>query len=245
MKGVVLAGGTGKRLTPLTKVTNKHLLPVYNKPMIYYPLRTLVRSGIKDITIVLGGESVGDFVKLLGDGEYFGVNLTYVYQKKSGGIAEALALVEHIVEGHKIVVILGDNVFEDTFKKEVEEFERDDLDCCLFLKPVDDPERFGVAYIEDKRIVSIKEKPINPKSDLAVTGMYFYNETIFDVLKTVKKLYGRSKRGEFEISDVNNFYIRNGLLGYKIVDGFWSDAGTFDTLLRSSNFVKHNLAPSF
>jgi len=239
VRGVVLAGGTGTRLYPLTKVTNKHLLPVYDEPMIYKPLKTLINSGIKDITIVLGGESVGDFIKLLGDGSELGCRLSYVYQQQAGGIAEALYLTKPILEGCRLAVILGDNIFEDTFPDEVREFEKEFYDCCLFLKDVPDPQRFGVAEICDNIIVNIEEKPKIPKSNLAVTGLYFFDESIFDVIEKVLETKGYSKRGELEITDVNNFYIKNGLPVYCEVNGFWSDAGTFDTLMRSSIFSHH------
>jgi len=240
MKGVILAGGTGSRLLPLTKVTNKHLLPIYNEPMIYKPIRTLVKSGITDIVVVLGGESVGDFIKLLGDGSELGAKLTYVYQQRAGGIAEALYLTKHIVEGHKIAVILGDNIFEDTFEAEVYEFEKDQwVSCFLFLKKVKDPERFGVAELgEDGLILGIEEKPKKPKSNYCVTGLYFYNKNIFDVIEKVIKYIGYSERGELEITDVNNFYVKRAITLSTVVEGFWSDAGTFDTLLRSSNFTR-------
>jgi len=240
MKGVILAGGTGSRLLPLTKVTNKHLLPIYNEPMIYKPIKTLVNSGITDIVVVLGGESVGDFIKLLGDGSELGAKLTYVYQQRAGGIAEALYLTKDIVEGHKIAVILGDNIFEDTFEKEVIRFMSVDwMDSFLFLKEVPDPERFGVAEVgEQKQILSIEEKPKNPKSNYCVTGLYFYNVGIFNVIEKIIKEIGYSDRGELEITDVNNHLIKHGFIASKVVEGFWSDAGTFDTLLKSSNFTR-------
>lgn len=243
VKGVILAGGTGSRLFPLTAVTNKHLLPVYNEPMIYKVIKTLLNSGIDDITIVLGGESVGDFVKLLGDGSKLGVKLTYVYQSKSGGIAEALYTTKRILEGHKIAVILGDNIFEDSFRNEMFDFiYHSDYECFLFLKDVDDPERFGVAELSDDCIVQhIEEKPKNPISNYAVTGLYFYDEKIFDVIEKVMKETGYSSRGELEITDVNNYYIRNGKTKSMIVKGFWSDAGTMVTLLKSSNFIKNRV----
>jgi len=239
VKGVVLAGGTGSRLFPLTDVTNKHLLPVYNKPMIYNPIKTLVNSGITDITIVLGGESVGDFIKLLGDGSKFGAKFNYVYQQKSGGIAEALFLTESIVKGNKIAVILGDNIFEDTFKDEISHFTKYSFnECCLFLKEVKDPERFGVAKLRGFKLISIDEKPESPLSNLAVTGLYLYDEKIFDIIRQVLYEKGYSERGELEITDVNNIYINRKRTTYSKVKGFWSDAGTFDTLLKSSNFIK-------
>ncbi len=208
--------------------------------MIYKVIKTLTNSRIHDITIVLGGESVGDFIKLLGDGSKFGANFNYVYQKKAGGIAEALSLTKNIVEGHKIAVILGDNIFEDTFEKEFIEFEETNKhDCILFIKEVDDPTRFGVAELDkDFLIKNIEEKPKIPKSSYAVTGLYLYNEKIFDIIQEVINEIGYSSRGELEISDVNNQYIRRGKTISKKVKGFWSDAGTFDTLLKSSNFIK-------
>ncbi len=240
IKGVILAGGTGSRLSPLTKVTNKHLLPVYDEPMIYKVIKTLTSSGIKDITIVLGGESVGDFVRLLGDGSEFNANFNYVYQQRPGGIAEALYLTKNIVKGHKIAVILGDNIFEDAFKSEIEEFEKsNEHQCCLFLKKVEDPQRFGVAELNnDNTIKSIEEKPKIPKSNYAVTGLYLYNENIFDLIKKIINEIGYSDRGELEITDVNNYYVKINKAKAIFVKGFWSDAGTFDTLIKSSNFVK-------
>jgi len=238
VKGVILAGGTGTRMSPLTNVTNKHLLPIYNEPMIYKVIKTLVKSGIDDITIVLGGESVGDFIRLLGNGSEFGAIFTYVYQKGAGGIAEALNLTKRIVEGYKITVILGDNIFEDTFEEEVLKFRSSNKDeCYLFLKEVPDPERFGVAELdEDGTIKEVEEKPKSPKSNLAVTGLYFYDEKIFDVIDEIIRTKGYSARGELEITDVNNYYIGRGKTKARRVEGFWSDAGTFDTLVRSSNF---------
>ncbi len=240
IKGVILAGGAGSRLSPLTKVTNKHLLPVYDEPMIYKVIRTLTKSGIKDITIVLGGESVGDFIRLLGDGNEFNAKFNYVYQQKAGGIAEAIYLTKKIVKGHKIAVILGDNIYEDIFRSKITTFENsNEYQCCLFLKKVKDPERFGVAELsEDNTIKHIEEKPKIPKSNFAVTGFYLYNEKIFDVIKEITDKIGYSKRGELEITDVNNYYVKNFKTKAIIVDGFWSDAGTFDTLIKSSNFIK-------
>ncbi len=240
IKGVILAGGIGSRLSPLTKVTNKHLLPVYDEPMIYKVIKTLTNSGIKDITIVLGGESVGDFVRLLGDGNEFNANINYVYQQQAGGIAEAISLTEKIVKGHKVAVILGDNIFESVFKSEIEIFENSsDFQCYLFLKEVNDPERFGVVELnEDNTIKQIEEKPKIPKSNYVVTGFYLYDEKIFNVIKYVTDKSGYSKRGELEITDVNNYYVKNFKTKAITVDGFWSDAGTFDTLIKSSNFIK-------
>ena len=243
IKGVILAGGTGSRLSPLTKVTNKHLLPVYDEPMIYKVIKTLTNSGIDDITIVLGGESVGDFIRLLGDGSEFNASFSYVYQKKAGGIAEALYLTKNITEGNKLAVILGDNIFENIFKSEIEEFkETKEYQCCLFLKKVEDPERFGVAVLNGNgNIKLIEEKPKNPKSNYAVTGLYLYDKTIFKVISNVIDKIGYSKRGELEITDVNNYYIKNSKTKAIMVDGFWSDAGTFETLIKSSNFIQSML----
>ncbi|MFW9821465.1 MAG: sugar phosphate nucleotidyltransferase [Candidatus Thorarchaeota archaeon] len=240
IKGVILAGGTGSRLSPLTKVTNKHLLPVYDEPMIYKVIHTLTASDIKDITIVLGGESVGDFVRLLGDGNEFNANFSYVYQQRPGGIAEALYLTRKIVKTHKVAVILGDNIFEDNFKTEINEFEKTrNIDCVLFLKEVEKPERFGVAELNEKGIIiNIEEKPKVPESNYAVTGFYLYDEKIFDIIKKVMVDVGYSSRNELEITDVNNYYIKKGKTKIKIIQGFWSDAGTFKTLLNSSNFIQ-------
>jgi glucose-1-phosphate thymidylyltransferase len=239
IKGVILAGGTGSRLLPLTKVTNKHLLPVYDEPMIYKVLKTLSNSGITEIVILLGGESVGDFVRLLGGGEEFGVKIMYVYQKGAGGIAEALNLTKPIVEGSDVAVILGDNIFEDTFTDEIKQFEKDTKnDCYLFLKEVEDPHRFGVAEVDKQgKILSIEEKPKQPKSNLAVTGLYLYRKDVFQRIQNVIDSIGYSHRGELEITDVNNLYVKDGKVKAIKVNGFWSDAGKFETLLKSSNFV--------
>ena len=239
MKGVILAGGTGSRLYPLTHATNKHLLPIYDKPMIYHVINTLTKSGITDITIVLGGESVGDFIRLLGDGNKHGATFSYVYQETPGGIAEALYLTKPIIEGEKIAVILGDNIFEETFETEINYFKNTDCNCLLFLKEVDEPERFGVvAFDKEGMIDSIEEKPEKPKSNKAVTGLYFYDENVFNVIQKIILDVGYSKRGELEITDVNNYYINNYKTQGRLLEGFWSDAGTFDTLLKTSNFIK-------
>ena len=208
--------------------------------MIYKIIKTLTNSGIADITIVLGGESVGDFIRLLGDGSDFGANFSYVYQQRAGGIAEALYLTRKIVKGHKVAVILGDNIFEHNFKSEIEEFKTTEkYDCYLFLKEVDDPERFGVAELnDDGTIKSIEEKPIKPKTRYAVTGFYLYDKNIFDLIKKVMTEIGYSERDELEITDVNNYYVKNGKTKAILVNGFWSDAGKFETLLKSSNFIK-------
>lgn len=208
--------------------------------MIFKVIRTLTSSGIKDITIVLGGESVGDFIRLLGDGSEFGVTFSYIYQQEAGGIAEALYLTENIVKGDKVAVILGDNIFEESFESEFNSFQdSEENNCCLFLKKVSDPQRFGVAELnDDLTIKQIEEKPKLPKTHYAVTGLYLYDKSLFDVIKDVIKEIGYSSRGELEITDVNNFFIRSGKTKSVIIRGFWSDAGTFDTLLKSSNFIQ-------
>jgi len=243
MKGIVLAGGTGSRLHPLTLVTNKHLLPVYDEPMIYKPLKTLINSGITDIMIILGGESVGDFVRLLGSGQDFNASFTYRYQDRAGGIAEALSLARDFSRGEKIAVILGDNVFGDSFGKAVSDFEHDEENgCYLFLKRVPDPKRFGVAELDDEgKIISIEEKPQYPRSDLCVTGLYFYDEHAFEHIDEVIEKIGYSARGELEITDVNNIYVKKRTARPILFDGFWSDAGKFETLLHSSNHVAGKL----
>ncbi|MGA2324856.1 MAG: sugar phosphate nucleotidyltransferase [Bryobacteraceae bacterium] len=234
MKGVVLAGGTGSRLFPLTKITNKHLLPIYDKPMVYYPIRTLVDAGIRDIMIVTGGRNAGDFLRLLGNGKEFGLaHLSYAYQEGEGGIAEALALAEHFADGHQICVILGDNLIEGTIRHAVEGFAAQQQGARILLKEVPDAERFGVAEIEGDRIVSIEEKPPRPKSNYAVTGIYLYDATVFEKIRTLVP----SARGELEITDVNNAYIREGTMTFSYLEGWWTDAGTFESLLRAGNLV--------
>lgn len=242
MKGVILAGGLGTRLLPLTRVTNKHLLPVYKKPMIYYPLETLVNAGIKEIMIVTGGESAGDFLKLLGNGKEFGLKeIHFSYQEGSGGIAEALGLAEDFADGGKIVVVLGDNIIEDNISSFVKEFENQEFEIFgrrlggakIFLKEVSNAERFGVAEIKNNRIIKIEEKPEKPKTNLAVTGLYMYDHQVFEIIKKLKP----SERGELEITDVNNFYLQQNTLTYEILKGFWTDAGTFDSLLRATILV--------
>ena len=234
MKGIILAGGLGKRLEPLTKITNKHLLPVYDKPMIYYPLKTLTEAGISDILLVTGGNNAGDFLRLLGNGNQFGLkHINYTYQQGEGGIAEALGLAKHFADNGKIVVILGDNIIGGSIKKAVSEFETQTKGAKLLLKEVSDPERFGVAEIEDNRILSIEEKPKKPKSNYIVTGIYMYDNQVFDIIKGLKP----SGRGELEITDVNNAYIKKGNLTFDFLDGWWSDAGTFDSLLRVNNLA--------
>lgn len=235
MKGVILAGGLGSRLFPLTKVTNKHLLPVYDRPMIYYPIQTLVDAGIRDILLVTGGNSAGDFLRLLGNGKEFGLRrIHYAYQEGEGGIAHALALAEHFVDNDKCVVILGDNIFEDDIRPYVAKFERQKSGARLLLKKVPDPHRFGVAEFKNGKVTGIVEKPAKPKSSYAVVGAYMYDPAIFDIIKTLKP----SRRGELEITDVNNAYLRRSELEYDILKGFWSDAGTFESLFRANFLIK-------
>lgn len=234
LKGVILAGGLGTRLYPLTKITNKHLLPIYGKPMIYYPIQTLVDAGIKDILVVTGGMHAGEFLRLLGDGAEFGLkHINYTYQEGEGGIAEALQLARYFADNDRIVVILGDNIIEKSIKGAVEDFMKQSSGARILLKKVEDPERFGVAEFKGKKIVSIEEKPKRPKSDFAVTGIYMYDQKVFEIIKTLKP----SRRGELEITDVNNAYIRKGELEYSILNGWWTDSGTFDSLLRANNLV--------
>ena len=224
MKGIVLAGGTGSRLFPLTKITNKHLLPIYDKPMIYYPIQTLVDAGIRDILVVTGGKNSGDFLRLLANGKEFGLkHIDYTYQEGEGGIADALALAEHFADGDKICVILGDNIIEGSIRAAVEDFRQQERGAQILLKEVPDAERFGVAEIEGDRIVGIEEKPKQPKSNYAVTGIYMYDATVFDKIRTLVP----SGRGELEITDVNNAYIREGSMTFSYLDGWWTDAGTF------------------
>ena len=234
IKGVILAGGLGSRLAPLTKVTNKHLLPVYRKPMVYYPIEKLVAGGIREIMLVTGGPFAGDFLKLLGNGRQFGLrDLHYTYQEGEGGIAEALGLCEQFVEGDRVCVILGDNIFAGTLGPGLENYMQQKSGAKVFLKEVNDPQRFGVADVRDGKIAGIEEKPKKPKSKLAVTGVYMYDEQVWKVIKTLKP----SGRGELEITDVNNFYAKQGTLTYETLEGFWSDAGTFESLLRANNLV--------
>ncbi|HDP16347.1 MAG TPA: spore coat protein [Candidatus Omnitrophica bacterium] len=234
MKGIILAGGLGKRLEPLTRITNKHLLPVYNKPMIYYPIQTLVDAGVKDILIVTGGNHAGKFLHLLGNGKEFGLkHINYTYQKGEGGIAEALALAEHFSDNDKIVVMLGDNIIESSIKKYADDFIKQPKGAKILLKEVNDPERFGVAEIKGNKILKIREKPKNPKSNYAVTGIYMFDAGVFDIIKTLKP----SDRGEFEITDVNNDYISRGEMTFDILDGWWTDCGTHESLLKASNLI--------
>ena len=234
MKGIVLAGGTGTRLLPLTKITNKHLLPIYDRPMVYYPIQTLVNAGIRDIMIVTGGRNAGDFLRLLGNGKQFGVvHLNYAYQEGEGGIAEALALAEHFADGDRICVILGDNIIEGSIREAVQAFEKQAAGARILLKQVPDAGRFGVAELRDSRVVGIEEKPKQPKSDYAVTGIYLYDRSVFDKVRVLVP----SDRGELEITDVNNAYIGEESLEFSFLEGWWTDAGTFDSLLRAGNLV--------
>jgi len=234
LKGVILAGGLGSRLAPLTKISNKHLLPVFNKPMIYYPIETLVDAGITDILIVTGGTHAGEFLRLLGNGAKFGLtHINYTYQEGEGGIAEALRLAKHFADNDKIVVILGDNIIEKSIKKQVDEFKRQNTGARILLKKVSDPQRFGVVGFKGGKITSIEEKPKKPKSNYAVTGIYMYDTQVFKIIKTLKP----SHRGELEITDVNNAYLKKGELEHSMLDGWWTDAGTFESLLRANNLV--------
>lgn len=234
MKGVILAGGLGSRLHPLTKITNKHLLPVHDQPMIYYPIRTLINAGIEDIMIVTGGNSAGDFLRLLGNGKEFGLkHLNYTYQEGEGGIADALSLVEHFADDEPICVVLGDNIIEGNIRTAAEEYEQQGKGAKILLKKVPDPQRFGVPEIDGNKVLQIEEKPSSPKSDFAVIGIYFYDSTVFDIIKTLVP----SGRGELEITDVNNHYINRGEMTWNELEGWWTDAGTFDSLLRASNMV--------
>lgn len=234
LKGIILAGGLGKRLYPLTKVTNKHLLPVYGKPMIYYPIQTLVDAGIKDILVVTGGNNAGEFLRLLGNGKEFGLkHINYTYQEGEGGIAEALKLAEHFADKDRIMVILGDNIIETGIRNCVNDFVKQKKGAKILLKEVDDPERFGVAELKGNKIIGIEEKPKKPKSKYAVTGIYMYDNRVFEIIRTLKP----SGRGELEITDVNNAYIKDGELTYSVLDGWWTDAGTFESLLRANNLV--------
>jgi glucose-1-phosphate thymidylyltransferase len=234
MKGVVLAGGIGSRLNPLTRVTNKHLLPVYDKPMVYYPIQTLVNAGIEEILLVTGGKNAGDFLRLLGNGRDFGLkHLNYTYQEGEGGIAEALGLAEFFAAGEPICVILGDNIIENNICLAARNFTTQKDGAKILLKEVIDARRFGVAEIRGQNVVGIEEKPAVPKSNYAVIGIYFYDATVFQKIRRLKP----SGRGELEITDVNNFYIEEGKLTYEKLDGWWTDAGQFESLLRANNLV--------
>jgi glucose-1-phosphate thymidylyltransferase len=234
MKGVVLAGGTGSRLYPLTRVTNKHLLPIYDKPMVYYPIQTLVNAGIEEILLVTGGKNAGDFLRLLGNGREFGLkHLNYTYQEGEGGIAEALGLAEFFANGEPICVVLGDNIIENNVRQAVQNFANQKTGAKILLKEVADAQRFGVAEIRGQRVIGIEEKPASPKSNYAVIGIYLYDATVFQKIRRLTP----SGRGELEITTVNNFYIEEGNLSYEILDGWWTDAGTFDSLLRANTLV--------
>lgn len=234
MKGVILAGGLGSRLFPLTKITNKHLLPVYNRPMIHWPILTLIDAGITDIMIVTGGNFAGHFLQLLGNGREFGLKeVHYTYQEGEGGIAAALSLAEHFVDGDRIVVILGDNIIEKSIRPYVEAYARQPSGAKILLKHVPDPERFGVPELQGEKVVRIEEKPKQPKSQFAVTGIYMYDAYVWDVIKTLKP----SGRGELEITDVNNAYIERGDLSWSELNGWWTDAGTFDSLLHAGHLM--------
>jgi len=232
MKGIILAGGTGSRLMPLTKVTNKHLLPVYTKPMIYYPLETLIAAGLRDVMIISGKGHAGHFLELLGSGSEFGVRLAYGIQEKAGGIAEALSLCEDFSDGEPVVVILGDNIFTEhtQITKAASDFRAQGKGAKVLLKEVPDPQRFGVAEVAGEKIVSIEEKPQAPKSNYCVTGLYFYDEQVWQIIKTLQP----SGRGELEITDVNNFYVQQGSMTFEVISGEWTDAGTFDSLLKAN-----------
>ncbi len=234
MKGIILAGGLGTRLFPLTKITNKHLLPVYDRPMIYYPIESLVNAGIDDIMIVTGGKKSGDFLSLLGNGSDFGLkHLNYTYQEGEGGIADALGLCEHWAADDSICVILGDNLIERNIRKAVGDFREQGAGAKIMLKEVHDPQRFGVATLEGEKVKGIVEKPKEPESNLAVIGIYMYDNRVFDVIKTLEP----SERGELEITDVNNWYINDDSMTFEVIDGWWTDAGTFESLHRSASLV--------
>ena len=234
MRGVVLAGGLGSRLLPLTKVTNKHLLPVYDRPMIYYPIEALANAGIDEIMLVTGGNSSGDFLRLLGNGKDFGLKrLNYTYQDGEGGIADALRLAEHFADGESICVILGDNIIERNIARATAIFRKQQQGAKILLKEVKDPQRFGVPILEGDRVVKIEEKPTSPRSSYAVTGMYFYDARVFDIIKTLKP----SGRGELEITDVNNAYIADGTLTWDLLEGWWTDAGTIESLHQANLLV--------
>ncbi len=234
MKGIVLAGGLGSRLRPLTAVTNKHLLPVYSQPMIFYPIQTLVNAGITDIMIVTGGNSAGDFLRLLGNGKAFGLkHLNYAYQEGDGGIAEALSLVEHFAAGEPVCVVLGDNIIEGNISNAVRSYTQQNRGAKIILKRVPDPQRFGVPVLDGRRVVRIEEKPEKPQSAYAVIGIYMYDADVFDIIRTLKP----SGRGELEITDVNNAYIDRNQMSWDELEGWWTDAGTFESLLLASNLV--------
>ena len=235
MKGVILAGGTGSRLFPLTRVTNKHLLPIYDRPMVFHPIQTLVNAGITDILLVTGGQNAGDFLRLLGNGKDFGLkHINYTYQEGEGGIADALRLSEHFADGQPVCVVLGDNIIENNVVAARAQFEKvGSKGAHIILKEVPDPQRFGVPVFEGERIVRVEEKPKNPRSNYAVIGIYMYDATVFDYIRRLKP----SQRGELEITDVNNHYLADGTLSYSVLEGWWTDAGTFESLLRANTLA--------
>jgi glucose-1-phosphate thymidylyltransferase len=234
MKGIVLAGGLGTRLLPLTKVTNKHLLPVYNKPMIFYPIQALVNASVTEIMLVTGGNNAGDFLRLLGNGKEFGLkHLDYTYQEGEGGIADALRLAEHFADGEPVCVMLGDNIIEGSILTAAKAFRQQQQGAKILLKEVKDPQRFGVPVLEGDRVMRIEEKPANPRSSYAVTGVYFYDASVFGIIRTLKP----SRRGELEITDVNNAYIAAGTLTWNVLEGWWTDAGTIESLYLANQLV--------
>lgn len=233
MKGIILAGGNGRRLDPITKVTNKHLLAIYNKPMIYYPLETMINAGIKDILIISGKDFAGGFLRLLGSGREFGVRISYEVQEEAGGIAQALGLAEEFAGSDNCAVILGDNIYEDNFSEAVKDF-NGQKGARIFLKEVTDAYRFGVAELDGDKVINIEEKPKNPKTNLAVTGFYMYDSSVFKVIKNLKP----SARGELEITDVNNYYIKDGSMKANLLKGEWTDAGTFESLYRANKIAR-------
>ena len=242
MKGVVLAGGLGTRLLPLTKVTNKHLLPVYDRPMIYYPIQTLVNAGVTEIMLVTGGNNAGDFLKLLGNGKEFGLkHLNYTYQEGEGGIADALRLAEHFADGESICVVLGDNIIQGSVIRAADHFRRQQKGAKILLKEVKDPQRFGVPVLDGERVVKIEEKPFHPRSPYAVTGIYFYDPQVFEFIRSLKP----SARGELEITDVNNAYIKTGMLTWDLLQGWWTDAGTIESLYLANQLVGQTGANNF
>jgi glucose-1-phosphate thymidylyltransferase len=235
MKGVILAGGLGSRLSPLTKITNKHLLPIYDRPMIHYPLRTLSEAGLRDILVVTGGNHAGEFLRLLGNGREYGLReIAYAYQEGEGGIADALALARPFAEGERLVVMLGDNIIEGDIRRQVAAFAAQKSGARILLKKVPDPQRFGVPVFENGRITAIEEKPASPRSGYAVIGIYMYDATVFDIISTLEP----SARNELEITDVNNAYIGRGELEHDVIEGWWTDAGTFESLYRANQLVR-------
>jgi glucose-1-phosphate thymidylyltransferase len=235
MKGVILAGGLGTRLSPLTKITNKHLLPVYDRPMIHYPLKTLSDAGVRDILIVTGGNHAGEFLRLLGNGREYGLHeIAYAYQEGEGGIADALSLARPFAKGDRIVVMLGDNIIEGDIRKPIAAFARQERGARILLKKVPDPQRFGVPAFDKNKVTRIDEKPSQPSSDYAVIGIYMYDPGVFEIISTLEP----SDRNELEITDVNNAYIRNGVMEHDVLEGWWTDAGTFESLFRANQLVR-------